>query len=71
MTQTQIKKKIEKLQLKIKTIESEIHTIQLECQHPNVAKKHGSSTGNWDRGDDCYWIDYNCPDCQKRWTEYS
>ena len=40
--------------------------LQETCSHPNAIGKKGGSTGNWDR-DDSYWINYNCPDCEKRW----
>jgi hypothetical protein len=43
--------------------------LQEECLHPKSISKRDSSTGNWDRGDDCYWIKHYCPDCDKRWTE--
>lgn len=69
MTPAQIRRKlatINKHQLKWDTAERELQTL---CQHPNASKKYGSDTGNWDRGQDSYWIDYNCPDCGKRWQE--
>lgn len=44
--------------------------LQEECTHPNVTEKYGSSTGNYDPSNDGYWIDYYCPDCDKKWTEF-
>ena len=41
--------------------------LQEECTHPNATKEYGANTGNWCKQDDYYWIDHQCPDCQKRW----
>lgn len=38
------------------------------CLHPDASKKHCGDTGNWDRNEDSYWIEYKCPDCDKRWS---
>ena len=63
-----ITEKVRKLNERQKKIDGEIKRLQEVCPHPNVTQKYGSNTGNWDRGDDYYWIDWNCPDCGKRWT---
>lgn len=48
-----------------------IAAIQENCSHPKEALtfKYGSNTGNWDPHDDCYWTDYECGLCEKRWSE--
>ena len=43
--------------------------LQEECTHPNVHKKGGSNTGNYDPSADAYWWTFNCPDCIKYWRE--
>lgn len=68
MTPAQVRRRrktIDAHQQKWYDAEEELQTL---CQHPNVIKKHESDTGNWDRSQDCYWISYRCPDCDKRWT---
>jgi hypothetical protein len=42
---------------------------QIQCTHPAVVKHHHSDVGNWSKADDCYWTDFECPDCGKRWSE--
>lgn len=58
-----------KIERKISDLQTELKQLQEECGHPNLEKKYGSDTGNYDRSQDCYWTDYNCPDCGKRWCE--
>lgn len=68
MTPAQVRRKlaiINKHQLKWDTAERELQSI---CTHPDATKKHCGSTGNWDRNDDSYWIEFKCPDCNKFWT---
>jgi len=43
--------------------------LQKSCKHLNFTKKNCGSTGNWDRNDDEYWVEFKCHDCQKFWTE--
>ena len=69
MTPAQVRRKlaiINKHQEKWDAAERELREI---CTHPNVTKKYDGSTCNWDPNDDCYWIEFKCPDCGKRWTE--
>jgi hypothetical protein len=68
MTPNQIRRRlatITKHQLKWDTEE---RILQEKCPHTNVTKKYNGSTGNWDRSQDSYWIEYSCPDCKKFWT---
>lgn len=48
----------------------QITDLQGKCTHPKccVEEKPGSNTGNWSPSDDCYWTDYFCSNCKKRWT---
>lgn len=53
----------------IQSAHKKIRRLQEQCTHPNVVKKYGSNTGNYDPSQDCYWTDFTCPDCDKRWSE--
>jgi hypothetical protein len=67
MTPAQIRRKlatINKHQEKWDQAERDLRDI---CPHPDASKKYCGSTGNWDRSDDCYWIEWKCPDCGKKW----
>lgn len=50
-------------------IEKKIEAFQEKCKHVRVEKKHGANTGNYDPSADCYWTDFKCLDCNKRWRE--
>lgn len=65
-----ISTKIVKLKQKIGKINQEIADIQEQCPHDNLKLKRGGNTGNYDPSADCYWTDYHCPDCQKKWTVF-
>lgn len=68
MTPAQVRRRlktISKNQLKWDTAEREL---QSQCQHPSASKKYCGDTGNWDRSQDSYWIEYRCPDCGKFWS---
>lgn len=58
-------KTIEKHQERWELAEKELQSI---CQHPNANKKYCANTGNYDPTADSYWIEYKCPDCNKRWN---
>lgn len=62
---------IEEYRAQINILQQKIDAIQNACSHPAecVTVKHGADTGNWNRADDSYWIDYHCSLCDKRWTE--
>jgi len=64
----QIRRRRTTLTKKIETAQEQIRQLQASCPHPDVQKKYGSNTGNYDPSADSYWIDWNCPDCGKRWT---
>ena len=67
MTPMQIRRKRITIENKEKTLHEQRKQLQELCQHPNVDKKYGSNTGNYDPSCDAYWIDWRCPDCDKRW----
>ncbi len=48
-------------------LRTRLRLLQESCPHTNAEKKYDGSTGNWCKADDCYWIDFHCPDCDKRW----
>lgn len=56
---------ITKNQLKWDTEEKILQNL---CPHPSASKKYCGDSGNWDRSEDSYWIEYRCPDCGKFWT---
>lgn len=68
MTQKKIAAARKRIEKKIQHAEQSLYELQDECTHPAAVKKHGGSTGNYDPSADCYWTDWKCPDCGKRWT---
>lgn len=66
---TQVRRKLTTIknhQLKWNNEETNLQNL---CPHPDVSKTYRGDSGNWDRSDDCYWIEFNCPDCNKYWVE--
>ena len=64
----QVKQKrdiIESLQTELS---QQITDLRKKCSHQNLTYKYGGSSGNWDKSDDCYWIDWNCEDCGHSWN---
>ena len=68
MTPAQVRRKLATIQRNQTKWDQAERSLQHICPHPNASKKHCGSTGNWDRNDDAYWIEYKCPDCGKFWT---
>ena len=65
-----IRERVATLQAIIEKCKKAIEHIQLqECSHPAVVKSFHADTGNWDRRDDHYWVDFKCPDCGRFWIE--
>lgn len=60
---------VQQLREEIAERQAKISEIQEQCSHPEAAvtKKHGSNTGNYDPSADCYWTDFHCSLCDKRW----
>lgn len=65
-----IDKALAKLRSKIIPYAVEMKIIQDRCKHSETIKKYGGSTGNYDKSEDCFWVEYTCVDCDKKWTEY-
>lgn len=68
-TNPEIMSKRQKIQRRIEKANADLKNLQNECPHENVIKNQRGSTGNYDPSDDCFWIEYSCPDCGKRWIE--
>jgi hypothetical protein len=69
LTPAKVVQERRRLEESVRQAYEELRVLQHRCKHPNVTKEHGSSTGNWCKADDCYWIEYECIDCGKKWTE--
>lgn len=46
---------------------NQLEAHQKKCKHLKVVKTHGANTGNYDPSADCYWTDFDCPTCLKKW----
>ena len=62
---------VKKLQNEIKYLQNQIREIQNECSHPEscLVKEYKGNTGNYDPTADCYWINFHCKLCDKKWSE--
>lgn len=67
ITPTQVKRKRITIHDKIAKLNEQLSELQTLCTHPDVTKKYGGNTGNYDPSADSYWIDWACPDCGKKW----
>jgi len=67
--QEEIRKKWESIDRQEEKLARELSKLQLVCSHPNAKKEYRSNTGNYDPSADSYWIDFQCPDCRKKWWE--
>lgn len=66
-----LKTRVKRLKAKIDLLQCELRIIQdHECEHPKKSLFYmaGSNTGNYDPSSDCYWLDFDCNICGKRWT---
>lgn len=61
------KSEIARLYGVIQRAQSKIALIREGCLHPGAVKKHKANTGNYDPSSDCYWTEFNCPECGKFW----
>lgn len=59
------------MQEQITLLQDKITEVQSECGHPEkyLDKTYDGSTGGYDPSSDCYWINFHCKLCDKRWTE--
>lgn len=62
--------KVWRLQKKISGLYLKIKEIQDECDHPEktLIERNFADTGNYDPREDCYWVEYHCLLCDKRWA---
>ncbi len=68
-TQKQINKKRQQIEAKIKKAYEALSELRKECNHSgDLVYKLDGNTGNWDKSEDSYWINWICNDCGKRWT---
>lgn len=66
----------QKIRARVSTINStvarlglELRQIQEECNHQgDLQYTYDGDSGNYDKSQDVYWIDWKCNDCGKRWT---
>ena len=68
LTRKQVQRKLQTIINTMDKLSNQLAVLQETCAHPDVTKKYGGSTGNYDPSADSYWIDWHCPDCGKRWT---
>lgn len=62
---------ISALKKQVELIYDQIKEIQDECSHPTAAMVivNKSNTGNYDPSEDCYWTEFHCTLCDKKWSE--
>lgn len=67
-----IKNKYKLIKAELEKWNHELKALQEYCNHSkeNVVKKHKSNTGNYDPSSNSHWIDFECLDCGKKWTEF-
>ena len=60
-----------KLVEQIESLEAVLDSFVAKCSHPKefLIKEYKSSYGNYDKTQDCYWINFHCKVCDKRWQE--
>ena len=63
-----IRRKMATLKKTQAKVTSEMQLLRMECPHNTPKYKYNGSTGNYDPSSDGYWIEWNCPDCEKHWT---
>lgn len=63
-----VKQKREMIESVEAELAGQLHSLQENCPHEDLTYKYGGSSGNWDKSDDSYWIDWKCNDCYKTWT---
>ncbi len=64
-----IRTAVKNIEQKITKLYNDIKDLQEVCPHDNLQGKFGANTGNYDRSNDSYWVDFVCQDCKKRWSE--
>lgn len=69
MTPAQVRRKLQTINRHQNKWDDAERELQASCSHPSASKKHCGNSGNYDPSADSYWIEYRCPDCNKRWNE--
>jgi hypothetical protein len=67
-SQIKLCRKVKAYNTALQKMYAAIKLLQSECKHELARKKYGSNTGNYDPHSDCYWTDFYCPICDKRWS---
>lgn len=80
MDKEQFRLEVEKARKKMIKHQNKLLTLQNECcyhanttyrnaaNNPNLTVEYKSSTGNWCRDDDSYWVECKCNICDFRFT---
>jgi hypothetical protein len=63
-----VKQKREMIESVQTELADQLHSLRENCSHEDLTYKYGGSSGNWDKSDNSYWIDWKCGDCGKTWT---
>jgi hypothetical protein len=68
-TPKQIAQKRRRLEASISKASQALSELQKECNHSgDLTYKFNGSSGNYDRSQDSYWIEWKCNDCGERWN---
>lgn len=59
-----IRAKVTEIKQELEIKMQELANIRAECKHQDYTLKH------YDPLADCYWTDFTCNICDKRWSEY-
>ena len=62
--------KADRIKREIAELDAELRKHQTRCKHKKATYTYGANQGNYDPSCDCYWIDFSCSLCHKRWTVY-
>jgi len=63
-----VRRRLEALQRQVTKATYKISELREVCPHDDLTYKYCGDTGNYDKSQDCYWIEWHCHDCSKRWT---
>lgn len=65
----QIRTQVNIINDKMITLQNELKEVREKCDHQgDLTYTYYGSSGNYDPSADCYWIDWHCKDCGKRWS---
>jgi len=66
-TNTEERARYSELKFQYEALHNAFSNLQKVCKHKNTLTTYDSDTGNYDRSQDKYWIEYKCYDCGKYW----